>query len=345
MAEEPADIDPAIAENDLAAEELAAAALAMQRVRIYRHNGGRFPQEKQVRVEPFDFRTPRFLAEPDISRLRTSHQQFVASLSGRIASFLRAEFNLRFAGLTTSSFADFTRSISSPTHLTLFKAEPLPGVAVLEIQPRLAIAMINRRLGGPGTVAEVDRHLTEIEIAILEDILAMVIEEWCQQWREYCNVEGSQIGHETSARFLQGMTNDSVMLVMVLEATFGGRTEGMQLAMPAHMLEPLMKVVKEVRSREIPKENPTKPKQWRAAYDHIGVPVVADWTVPGITVGDLLRLRVGDVLELPRTTIENTRVCVSNVPRFFGKAGCENSKVAVQIQREAPKNTAEKTKA
>jgi flagellar motor switch protein FliM len=307
---------------------------------VLRSNGTRFPLGRNVSVQPFDFRTPRFLGEAELSRLRLLSQQFVGSLGGRLAAFLRTEFNLKFVKLTTEPYVEFTRSLPSPTHLTLFKAEPLPGVGVIEMSPKLALAMTNRMLGGRGEVADADRHLTEIEIALLEEVLRLVIEEWCLQWREYCNVEGSQLGHESNARFLQGSSGDTMMVLVSLEASFGGKNERFQVAVPALMIEPLVKAIQEARRREMPVEPPKKPKQWRKAYDHIAVPVVADWLIRDLTVADILQMRVGDVMQLPRTTLDNTRLCVSNLPQFIGRAGCENGKVAVQIQRNLTQNPA-----
>jgi len=307
---------------------------------LFRADGTRFPAGKPVSVQPFDFRTPRFLGETELSRLRIMAQQFVGSLAGRMAAYLRAEFNLRFGRIATLQYGEFTRSLPSSTHLTLFKAEPLPGVGVVELPPKLAMAITNRMLGGRGELAEADRHLTEIEMALLFEVLSIVIEEWCLQWREYSNLEGSQLGHETNARFLQGSSSDAMMVLLTMDATFAGNEGTIQIAVPARMLEPLVKAIQEARRREMPSESAPKPTKWRKAYDHIGVPVVADWLLKDLTVSDILEMRVGDVMQLPRIIIDRTRVCVSGQPQFIGRAGCENGKVAVQIQRNYTNKTA-----
>ena len=307
---------------------------------VFRPDGTRFPAGRPVSVQPFDFRTPRFLGEAELSRLRFLAQQFVASLGGRMAAYLRAEFNLKFGRIHTLQYGEFTRSLPGSTYLTLFKAEPLPGVGVVELPPKLAMSITNRMLGGRGELAEADRHLTEIEMALLFEVVGFVIEEWCLQWREYANLEPSQLGHETNARFLQGSSSDTMMALLTMDASFAGNEGAIQVAVPVKMLEPLVKAIQEARRREMPVEPAPKPKQWRKAYDHIGVPVVADWLLKDLTVSDILEMRVGDVMQLPRAIIDKTRLCVSGQPQFVGRAGCENGKVAVQIQRSYTNKTA-----
>jgi flagellar motor switch protein FliM len=63
--------------------------------------------------------------------------------------------------------------------------------------------------------------------------------------------------------------------------------------------------------------------------------VVADWLVQGIAVSDILSLHVGDILEMPKSTLEKTRIRIANAPRFIGLAGSENGHVAVQIVSES----------
>src|SRR5437879_6176681 len=102
------------------------------------------------KVEAYDFRNPAFLSEVELRRLRLLHEDFIRYLSARLSLFLRMEFGLKMAKLTTIGYTKFTESLPSPTHLCLFKAEPLVGVGILDINPRLALTIADRLLGGRG---------------------------------------------------------------------------------------------------------------------------------------------------------------------------------------------------
>jgi flagellar motor switch protein FliM len=311
-------------------DRLMAEALEAPKQTVFRHDGSKHPDGTQVPIESFDFRTPVFLAETELRRLRIIHQEFIRTLSARFSAFLRADLNLKMSKLTTLPYNKFTDSVQNPSHLTLFKIDPLPGVGVIEVQPRLAMAMANRMLGGKGIAGESGRYLTEIEVALIEDVIHIIIDEWCLQWPGETNLAGAMLGHETNPRFLQTCAKDTVTLALAMEAVLGDGVEQIQIGVPYTMLEPLLKKMQAARIRETEQEKKARP-QWRPTYDHIDVPVVADWVVSGLTLQDVLRLRLGDVIEMPRTAIDSTRIRLASKPQFLGRAGSEDGRVAVQI--------------
>src|SRR4051812_44067050 len=101
-------------------DRLMAEAQEEPKVAIFRANGTRHSDAK-LPIESFDFRTPVFLAEAELRRLRLIHQEFIRTLSARFSTFLRADFNLKMSKLTTLPYAKFTESVQNPSHLTLFK--------------------------------------------------------------------------------------------------------------------------------------------------------------------------------------------------------------------------------
>src|SRR5689334_19333938 len=172
------------------------------------------------KVEAYDFRNPAFLSEGELRRLRLLHEDFIRYLSARLSLYLRMEFGLKMAKLTTVTYSKFTDSLPNPTHISLFKVEPLVGVGVLDINPRLALTIADRLLGGRGHSVKAERYLTEIEIALIEDVILILLEEWCGQWKTEQELRPLIIGHENNGRFLQTSPRDAIILAMTLECNF-----------------------------------------------------------------------------------------------------------------------------
>jgi flagellar motor switch protein FliM len=166
-----------------------------------------------LKVEAYDFRNPVFLSEIELRRLRLLHEDFIRYLSARLSLYLRMELGLKMARLTTSTYAKFTDSLPNPTHLCLFKVEPLVGVGILDVNPRLALTIADRLLGGRGHSVKAERYLTEIEIALIEDVINIVLEEWCAQWKTEQELHPVLIGHENNGRFLQTSPKDARVLL------------------------------------------------------------------------------------------------------------------------------------
>ncbi len=301
---------------------------------VYRFDGTRFEGPNQATPQAFDFRTPILLAEAELRRIRALHTGFISTISARFSSLLRADMSLKLTQLVTTPYGKFAETMKNPTHVSLFKVDPLPGIGILEINPRLAISMTNRMLGGRGISGDEERPLTEIEIALLEEIVDIIVQEWSRQWRSERHLTGRQIGHENNPRFLQACSQDTLMLAVSIEALAGDNVEQIQLAVPYNMIEPIMKSLQAASKRDSDVQPEIKPQQWRNSYNQISVPLIADWQVPSVSLSDVLRLRVGDVMEMPKSTLANTRVRIANAPRFTAQAGCENGHVAIQISSE-----------
>ena len=303
---------------------------------VFAANGSRIAGVDGSKLTPYNFRNPGFLSHADLRQLGMLHQRFIQHLSARLSTFFRMECVLKITQFNSSTFSRFCESLGNPTHLTLFQVEPLRGVGIVEISLPLGLTMADRLLGGKGRVSDTDRTLTEIEVALLEDAMMLIIVEWSQLWEEQQDAFRPQcIGHETSGRFLQTSASDAVFVIMTVEVTLGEICERLQMGIPFSMIETMVKKMHVARQRG----DDTRPKQiqWRAAYAGIAVPVIAEWNVRDITLGEVISMREGDVIGLPREMVGETRIRLSNTEEFVGTVGVQNGHVAVQLGKRVAK--------
>jgi flagellar motor switch protein FliM len=303
---------------------------------LIRADGMRGDDSSAAKVEAYDFRNPAFLSEVELRRLRLLHEDFIRYLSARLSLFLRMEFGLKMAKLTTISYSKFTESLPSPTHICLFKAEPLTGVGVLDINPRLALTIADRLLGGRGHSVKAERYLTEIEIALLEDVINILLEEWSGQWKAEQDLRPLIIGHENNGRFLQTSTKDAIILALSLEVNFGDCSEQIQIGVPYYTIEPLVKKMQARRHKDSAVSTVAKSVAWQKVYDHISMPVRAEWDAMELSLREVCSLRVGDVIELPATLQQETRLLLNGTSKFIGTIGLDTDRVAVQVTRKIP---------
>ena len=283
------------------------------------------------KATPHDFRNPVFLAEAELRQLRLMHEDFTRYLSARLSLYLRLDFGLKIAALTTVSYSQFTESLPNQTHLSLFKVEPLAGVGILEVNPRLALTIADRLLGGKGNAVKAGRYLTEIEIALMEDVIAIFLEEWCGQWKSVQELTGHIIGHENNGRFLQTSPRDAIVLALTLECSFGDCTEQIRIAVPFHTVEPLVKKIQARRQKDSAVAQVPRRAEWQPSHERIMVPVRAEWQAFELTLREISSLRVGDVVEMQPGMCADTRVLLNGTPKFVGTVGLDSDRVAVQL--------------
>ncbi len=288
------------------------------------------------KIEAYDFRNPAFLSEAELRRLRLLHEDFIRYLSARLSLYLRMEFGLKMAKLTTVTYSKFTESLPNPTHISLFKVEPLLGVGILDINPRLALTIADRLLGGRGHSVKAERYLTEIEVALIEDVIVILLEEWCAQWKTEEELRPQIIGHENNGRFLQTSARDAIMLAMTLECNFGDCSEQIQIGVPYYTIEPVVKRMQARRQKDSEVTPVVKRAEWHPAYDQIAVPVRAEWQAFELSVREITSLRVGDVIEMQPSICSETIVLLNGTPKFISSVGLNSDRVAVQLTRKLP---------
>jgi flagellar motor switch protein FliM len=293
------------------------------------------PPERRVSaaVQPYDFRQPAFLTANQLRKLRLRHEEFLRSLAARLSIYLRLEFAVQMSKLQTVLFQKFAESLPNPTHLTLFKVEPLRGICLLEIPRRLGLTIVDRLLGGPAQAANAERDLSEIEVTLLDQVTQIILREWCSLWTQLKReVRPTILGHESNGRFLETAARDAVMLVLAAEARMGDCIEQMQFGIPFYTLETLVRdSEKELEQKTVAATK--TPARWSPEFNDVQVPVTALWPEQEVTLRDLSRLKVGDVLVLDERATSQVYLRLARSEKFAGRLGTRGKSWAVEITR------------
>ena len=308
------------------------AAPAEEDISVLTATGARVTR-KSGAVRRHDFRQSGFLAPSELRRIRQRHEQFIRSLAARLAIFLRLEFSLQLAKVQIVGYQKFIENLPSPTHITLFKTEPLKGVGLLVIPPRLGLTLVNRLLGGSGQTPETSRDLSEIEVALIDQVAMIVLTEWCNHWPEMRELRPALLGFENNSRFLQTSTPDTAMLVLTMDCRIGEQVEPIQIVFPYATVEPLVRLL----SPSLPEadEAPARAARlvWNPEFDDVKVPVIAEWQGLKMFASQITQLKSGDVLALDPACAAQVQLSFSRVPKFTGRPGTSGGKWAVQLTR------------
>jgi len=301
-------------------------------------NGGARTSHRSDSIQPFDFRHPVFLSPHELRKLRVQHEDFIHSLAARLSVYLRLEFGLQMSQLQTLTHQKFTESLPDRCHLTLFKVEPLRGICVLNIDPRLGLTIVDRLMGGPGHSVTADRDLSEIEFALLDQIVQTIIGEWCNQWSKLRELHPVLLGHENSGRFLQTSVPDAIMIALTMEARIGDCEGQFQIGFPYTTIEPLihelgLKFNPQAEENAAAVAKAVAQPKWNHDLADVSVPVTAEWPGMELAARSLARLKVGDVLPLPVDFASQIELRLAQMPKFQGRLGTRDQHWAVEVTK------------
>ncbi|MEW6159432.1 MAG: flagellar motor switch protein FliM [Verrucomicrobiota bacterium] len=283
-------------------------------------------------VRPHDFRRSAILPAREMRKLRQRQEEFVRAVADRLTLYLRLDFTVELNELQTISYQKLINSFPTPTHLTLFKLEPLRGVCLLDIAPRLGLALVDRLLGGPAMPAG-DRDLSEIEVALLDQIVHILLDEWGRQWNDLQPLQPELLGHENNACYLQSSPGDTTMLLVKLQTKFGENSGLIQFAFPYYTVEPLLRQLAPAMEKT-PAETapaPAAPVQWNPAWDDISVSIVAEWNALELTARELASLKPGDVIQLTPQCVNQVQLRLADIPKYRGRLGTSGKQWAVEV--------------
>jgi len=254
-----------------------------------------------------------FVIEPDVS------------LAARMAMFLRLECNLSLAKVQIMGYQKFTEGLANPSHITLFKTEPLKGVGLLVTPPRLALTLVDRLLGGPGEMPADNRDMSDIEVALSDQVATLILSEWCNHWPEMRDLHPQLLGHENNSRFLQTAPPDTAMLIISVDVTIAEQKESFHLVFPYATVDPLMRLI----NPSLPGTDAVLPRtskpQWNAQFDSVKVSVTAEWQGLKMSAGEVCRLQPGDLLTLDPACAAQVLVRFGKVPKYLGRPGTSDA--------------------
>lgn len=284
-------------------------------------------------AERFDFRHPVFLSSAEWRKLRMEVDEFVESTAALLSTYLRLDLGLQISKLHTITFGEFTSSLPSPTHLTLFKTDPLRGISVVEVRSGIGQAVVDRLLGGPGKGSGTDRNLTDVEVALMDQFVQMIMDEWCQMWRKLQELRAEILGHENNAKFLQCASNDTLMLGVTLDLRMGESEGQIQLVVPYIPLEPLINKLAQLGAAPAtpPAAAPAPAAKWTKNLDNVPMTMNGFWPAMKIPARALMELKPGSILDLKVEDAERLELRVGKVVKFRGRLGTRENKWAVQI--------------
>lgn len=288
----------------------------------------------EQRVKLYDFKRPEKFTKEQMRTLQMIHENLARSLTTYLAATLRTVVDIKVVSVQQLSYYEFTRSLPVLTIMSVFSIPEWEGRALVESNPSLVFAVIDRILGGPGIPPDKPRPLTDIEQGIVQQIMRQIAVLAQEAWRTVASVQFNLDSLETNPLFTQIVSQNETVALVTCSARIGS-TEGMVNICLPHMV--LERVMDKLTTRS-----------WFAGQTHamgsrtanrvqrriqeVALPVLAQLGATQITVSDLLGLQIGDCIKLDARVEGQIKVFVGPFPKFQGRIGLQHRQVAVQVE-------------
>ncbi|QPC46353.1 flagellar motor switch protein FliM [Mangrovibacillus cuniculi] len=288
-------------------------------------------QEKKVKV--YDFKRALRFSKDQIRSLTRIHENFARLLTTFFSAHLRTYVQITVASADQIPYEEFIRSIPKMTILNTFEVPPLDGRILMEVNPNIAYAMMDRILGGSGeSINKVD-NLTEIETRIMSNTFERAFEYFREAWSTISDIDPMLSEFEVNPQFLQMVSPNETVVVISLNTTIGDTSGMINICIPHVVLEPIIPKLSVHYWMQTKKKdrNPIEVELLENKVKKSQVPLVAELGTSEIAIEDFLLLDIGDVIELNQSIDKPLVVKVGGIPKFTGQVGKVKRHMGIQI--------------
>ena len=283
----------------------------------------------------YDFRRPERVSKEQLRGLQGLFESFARELSVALPGYLRTSTRVELICIDQLTYDEFVLSVSRPTSLNIVDMNPLPGNCIVEIALGLAFPVIDRLLGGKGTVIEETRPLTEIEQKILSRMLKLILDSMTRAWTNIVKFNMKMLAHESDPLIVQIVSGSEMVILVAFEAHIGETTGTINLCIPLLALNPLLEKISAQSKYTVaaPTERISSYVVERVhnAVSKAVVPLAIDLGMAMLPVRELVNLQIGDIIELNTSVSGHVDVLVGDVPKFMAHPGKVGERTAVQI--------------
>lgn len=296
-------------------------------------------QNDESQAKPYDFRRPTRLSKEYINTLHMIFEDF-AKMSGNVLSnILRTNLDMQLASIEQISYDEFIHSIPRVTLIGMFKAAPLKGLHMIEINPQLCMTLVELLCGGADLESNrknqppLDKNgFTDIELTLLDEVMGEFSKILQSVWKEVLTLDVELESLETNPQLLQSLSpNEPVVLATFTVQLFGVSTF-INLCIPYVSFEGILDKLSLHNwfdsSQELSEDDQSELKHGLNAID-LPMEVVLGNTQ--MDLADFLKLEPGDVIKLDSKISSPLDTYIEDRPFYWVKPGKKNGQFAIEL--------------
>jgi len=281
----------------------------------------------------YDFRRPVQLSREHTRLLQVCLDGFARQMATVVTSALRTVCTAQLLDVSQRTYAEHVDSLDELTYAVTLSVEPLPGHALLELPLPAVMSAIDHMLGGAGAGVQPRRPLTELESAVVHDLVVRLLDELSHSLAGIIATTPAVVGVEYDPRLAQAASPGETVVVAALDLVVEERRHRVTLCLPLAGLHPHL-----VRAAA-PAPVTDKERQQRSRSADLvdrrlrDVPVdaVVRFRPSHLASATLAALAVGDVVRLGHDATAPLDVVVGETTFAQATAGTHGARLAALV--------------
>ena len=293
-----------------------------------------FSDSEHKSYKLYNFRRPDKFSKDNLRALRDIHREFSKAISLVLSGYLRMRVEIEIVSVDQLTYEEFVRSMPSPISVGVFEFEPLSGQILLGISFEVISCIVNRMLGGVGSIDTQTRELTDIEKALAKKVINIIIKELEDSWNTIIPVSGKFISLDDNYQSMQVATAGEIVALLTFEVQIQGKHFGLfSICFPYPVLETVLGHLSTqhiFQTKGLVASNDERMKMI-SKINTSNVDLRVQFGQCNITLDDFLQLSKGDIIRLDNKVQDDLIVKVNGEKKFFARPGTLKDKICVKI--------------
>ncbi|MCU0538634.1 MAG: flagellar motor switch protein FliM [Desulfobacterales bacterium] len=286
---------------------------------------------------PYNLTAQNIMLRDQFSALGEVYDKFAALLNGSLSSLLQRSIEVSFVSTEMVKYQECISAFPSPTSFIVFTMEPLIGSALLAIEPGLVFSLIDCMFGGRGKPLGRMREFTQLEQRLITRLAGEILAQLQKAWQIVQPVKISIRKTETKPEYVHLVSPHDMMVVVVFALKGKEFSGNLQFCISYLMLDPVKEKLSSKYLREKDIEH-TWSRQLQGLLMDTPVTLIAELGRTRRTIGEILNLKVDDVIPLPTGPDDQILVAVDHVPKFLAYPGVIKGSRAIEIAAPLNRN-------
>ncbi len=303
-----------------------------------------YEDEKLRSVIAYDFKHPNRVSKDQIRTLENMHDNFSGHFGSTLSAVLRTIVDVDLVSVDQITYSEFIMSLVTPSCTYTFAAPPLEVGCLLDFNPTLSFALIDRMFGGAGKLLETERELTGIERTVMSRLAGKLYHDLERSWENILKIDIEQKSFETNPQFIQIVPPGETVVVVSFQIKLFQATGLLTLCYPYVSLEPIIgklsaqNWIDATKRRAQDSDRHINLQNVNVAGADLSA-VLMDTT---IKIGEFLKLNVGDIIPAEAKISQPVDVYVNKRKKYTGRPGLSGKHRAVQISEVCATESQEK---
>ena len=280
----------------------------------------------------FELRRSDILTPEQIGIVRELHRGFVREVSRRAGNALRTQVRVSGTDAQQRPYRSFAARMATPCIVAPVSLDPLPGALVVAVPGDAALCLVDRLLGGDGQPSPI-RVPTDLEMLLIADFLQLLLVPLTEAFEPVVAIRPSLTAIESNPALLRVIPAGDMTLVLPQVVAFPGSPMPetiLSLCYPVTTLRAAFELVGAGAVPEPPVELPFAAGM-SSQLAHVDVDFSVHLRPSPVPAGDIVGLRVGDVLRVDHKTDEPALGAVRGVDLLSGSVGTRGGHLGFRV--------------